>query len=152
MGLDMYLYQELQGADSVQIGYWRKANAIHRWFVENVQDGNDDCGEYEVSADQLRELLELCRKVLESAKLVKGQVWNGTRFTAEKGREEIFGDGLTIEDSTTAEDLLPTTSGFFFGSTNYDQYYLDDIRETVRIIESALEDFGDSAFYYSSSW
>ena len=23
---------------SSEVGYWRKANAIHRWFVENVQD------------------------------------------------------------------------------------------------------------------
>ena len=26
-----------------EVGYWRKANAIHKWFVDNVQDGNDDC-------------------------------------------------------------------------------------------------------------
>ena len=26
-----------------QVGYWRKANQIHNWFVENVQDGEDDC-------------------------------------------------------------------------------------------------------------
>ena len=24
---------------------WRKANHIHQWFVQNVQDGNDDCGD-----------------------------------------------------------------------------------------------------------
>ena len=28
-----------------ELGYWRKANQIHRWFVENVQDGVDNCGE-----------------------------------------------------------------------------------------------------------
>jgi len=28
--------------------YWRKANAIHRWFVENVQGGQDDCKPYYV--------------------------------------------------------------------------------------------------------
>lgn len=26
-----------------EVGYWRKANAIHGWFVDNVQKGNDDC-------------------------------------------------------------------------------------------------------------
>jgi len=25
------------------VGYWRKANHIHAWFVENVQNGVDDC-------------------------------------------------------------------------------------------------------------
>ncbi len=45
------------------IAYWRKANAIHKWFVNNVQDSEDDCRPYEVSAEKLRELLELCRQV-----------------------------------------------------------------------------------------
>ena len=27
-------------------GYWRKANQIHSWFVENVQNGEDNCNEY----------------------------------------------------------------------------------------------------------
>jgi hypothetical protein len=44
--------------------YWRKANAIHKWFVDNVQNGDDDCGEYEVYSGQLRELESLCLKVL----------------------------------------------------------------------------------------
>lgn len=45
--------------------YWRKANAIHRWFVEEVQNGVDDCGDYNVSADQLKVLLLKCEKVLK---------------------------------------------------------------------------------------
>ena len=44
--------------------YWRKANQIHRWFVNNVQEGVDDCGIYEVYGEQLLELVELCRRVL----------------------------------------------------------------------------------------
>ena len=38
-------------------GYWRKANHIHQWFVENIQDGNDDCCEYYVPRERLKELL-----------------------------------------------------------------------------------------------
>jgi len=41
---------------SVNIGYWRKASAVHGWFVERVQDGEDDCGDYCVSLEQLYEL------------------------------------------------------------------------------------------------
>ena len=44
---------------------WRKANAIHNWFVENVQDGQDDCKSYYVSVGQLTELLETIGRVLE---------------------------------------------------------------------------------------
>jgi len=42
-----------------EIGYWRKANAIHNWFVQNVQKGKDDCRAYSVSTDDLRKLLSV---------------------------------------------------------------------------------------------
>lgn len=38
------------------VGYWRKANAVHSWFVRNVQEGIDNCKTYWVSREQLREL------------------------------------------------------------------------------------------------
>ena len=48
----------------VTCAYWRKANQIHKWFVDNVQDGNDNCGEYYVSHEKLKELRETCRQAL----------------------------------------------------------------------------------------
>ena len=58
------------GAQEVifRVAYWRKANAIHQWFVENVQDGTDDCGEYHVSREKLQELLELCKEIVAEPK------------------------------------------------------------------------------------
>lgn len=50
----------------VKIGYWRKANAIHDWFVQNCQDGNDDCRESYVSIEHLEELKKVCKMVLEN--------------------------------------------------------------------------------------
>ena len=49
-----------------RVGYWRKANAIHGWFVENVQGGDDDCEEYEVSTGQLQQLRAACQEVLDT--------------------------------------------------------------------------------------
>lgn len=49
-----------------EVMYWRKANHIHKWFVDNVQDGVDDCKEHWVSEEKLQELLNLCEKVLRS--------------------------------------------------------------------------------------
>jgi len=47
--------------------------------------------------------------------------------------------------------LLPTTEGFFFGGTDYDQYYLEDLEVTKKILEGVLRDqTGD--FYYQASW
>ena len=44
--------------------YWRKQNAIHNWFVKNVQNNNDDCGEYYVRQESLKELVSLCDQVI----------------------------------------------------------------------------------------
>lgn len=49
---------------AVTVAYWRKANAIHLWFVDNIQDGHDDCQESYVSREQLEELRDLCYKAI----------------------------------------------------------------------------------------
>ena len=48
----------------IEAMYWRKANAIHAWFVRNVQGGQDDCGNYRVDRTQLQELASLIDQVL----------------------------------------------------------------------------------------
>ena len=68
MGLDMFLvgvYDE--DGETCRQGaiYWRKANAIHNWFVANVQDGEDNCQPHHVSREQLVELKGICKEVLE---------------------------------------------------------------------------------------
>ena len=82
MGLDMYLFGVETKFDQhdynigmvrtmTEIGYWRKANAIHKWFVDNVQDGIDDCKNYFVDPSQLEELRELCQEVLDNHEKAK---------------------------------------------------------------------------------
>lgn len=63
MGLDMFLLDQ-QG---LEIGYWGKANQIHNWFVENIQGGIDDCGDYPVTISQLDELIDTIR-IIDSIK------------------------------------------------------------------------------------
>ena len=66
MGLDMMLIHE-----GNELGYWRKANAIHKWFVDNVQGGVDDCGDYKVTKEQLIELRNTCNDVLNEPNLAE---------------------------------------------------------------------------------
>lgn len=135
------------------VGYWRKANAIHKWFVDNVQDGVDDCDYYEVSKEQLEELLETCIKVRDCSKMEHGWVKNGERF--ENGQWlPCMEEGEYIVDPSVAELLLPTTSGFFFGSTSYDQWYMEDIMNTIDILTKVIEttDFDLEMVVYSASW
>jgi hypothetical protein len=140
------------------VAYWRKANAIHAWFVQHVQNDVDDCGNYEVSQDQLVELRDLCQAVIEGSKLGVGTVVNGHTLTADgwKPNNEV---GKVIENPEVAQELLPTTSGFFFGSTGYDEWYYRDLEETVaqidRVLAAAdkLAESGRDVYYeYHSSW
>ena len=52
-----------------QIGYWRKANAIHNWFVQNCADGVDNCQTIYVSIEKAKELRNLVNRVLEKHEL-----------------------------------------------------------------------------------
>jgi len=63
MGLDMYLYARPKNDDH-QVAYWRKANAIHGWFVREAQNGVDECQHSLVHREQLQELIDTCSKVL----------------------------------------------------------------------------------------
>lgn len=153
MGLDMYLYRktyvknwdfmkpenkvhiEISGnqekighieVDKIssiveEVAYWRKANQIHAWFVDKCQDGVDDCRDGYVEPERLKELLDLCKRVLAEPEL--------------------------------GQSLLPTQSGFFFGSTGYDEYYMEDIKLTIEQLTPLVENekiFAD--YYYHSSW
>lgn len=136
--------------------YWRKANHIHAWFVENVQSGNDDQRKYLVDWDVLRNLLMLCEKVIEASRLGDGMVYAGTEWSRENPvpteRREL---GRVIEDPTVAMELLPTRSGFFFGSTEYDEGYLNDVVRTRDWAKSMIEDHENGVpgdIEYSSWW
>lgn len=140
------------------ICYWRKANSIHRWFVDEVQDGDDDCESYEVSVEDLVRLKGLCDEVLASSVLVDAGTIKVGVFGAS-GYEEVDEPYQVIEDDSLARELLPTQEGFFFGPTDYDRYYLDDLEYTSRrlswLIELAQEVEGEGqspALEYLASW
>lgn len=117
-----------------EVGYWRKANQIHNWFMQNCARRDeydnpiDDCRPIEITVDKLEKLLDDCKKVLA--------------------------------DHSLAETLLPTTDGFFFGSTRYDEYYFGQIEYTVEVIEPVLKfakhklEIKDYTWevYYQASW
>jgi hypothetical protein len=137
------------------VAYWRKDNHIHDWFVKNCQDGVDECQEAYVDPTKLKELLQLCIIVRDSTVIVKGRVNNG--YSLDKNNERVYNtvEGNILEDSSAAEELLPTTAGFFFGGTDYDEYYMEGVKRTIKMLEEELSiEYGKDApeYYYRSSW
>lgn len=105
-----------------QVGYWRKANHIHKWFVENVQNGEDNCKSFYVTKEKMIQLVKTCEMVLE--------------------------------DFLKAPELLPTEKGFFFGGTEYDFYYLQDVNDTFDMLKEILKttNFEKEVILYYANW
>lgn len=155
MGLDMYLYAEkyfhtvyeedkekinqlvdIAGLDEliknnthcgaavkVEVGYWRKVNSIHHYFVQNHANGVDECQDIKVSREDLEKLKDIC-----------GQL-------------------STSRDVELAKELMPPQSGFFFGSTEIDEYYFDDMNYTYELLDKVLKETPDDCdFVYCASW
>ena len=113
---------------------WRKANAIHKFFVDEVQDGNDNCERHWVSRETLQELLDRITTILDKKTVATREL--------------------------KAMELLPTDiEGCFFGSKEYDDWYYQDLKHTKDILEKVFE-YEENAeagkcfdsFYYQSSW
>jgi hypothetical protein len=106
---------------AIQVGYWRKANAIHGWFVDELANGVDECQEIYVPREKLSELRDLCKSALK--------------------------------EPAMAGEILPPTSGFFFGSSEVDEWYMDDLKTTIEMIDFILANTSeDYDFFYQASW
>lgn len=59
-----------------------------------------------------------------------------------------------LQDHDLAEELLPTQSGFFFGSTDYDKWYFDDVKDCKKQISKLLKGFDESkdVVFVDFSW
>lgn len=118
-------YSDFAGAEvSLNIGYWRKANAIHGWFVENCAAGVDECQPIHVNPDKLRELRAIAEHLLE----------NRTEAEARKH--------------------LAPAQGFFFGTYEIDEWYWNDLERTKKILDKAitLAEDNDCGIVYQASW
>ena len=144
---------------TTQAAYWRKANSIHGWFVNNVQNGEDDCGTYEIDIDTLKKLRGVCMDVLGKMRGMVLEVpdkyaadfakWfpngevprkvvidpdNLSELAKVTGYHEFSEDA----DIGICETILPTQSGFFFGDTKYNGNYIQDIVKTILMLDRII--------------
>ena len=108
---------------------WRKANAIHKWFVDTTQDGKDECEPSFVTKEQFEDLLDKCQTIL--------------KYKNDPDQLKLI-----------AKKELPVQQGFFFGSYDYDEWYVRDLEQTVSIVTDILKnnDFDDYHYIYQASW
>ena len=71
--------------------------------------------------------------------------------TKEQISELVNDCNKVLENHSLASEILPTTSGFFFGSQEYDEWYFDDLRSTVEQLSPLLER-SDVNYIYHDWW
>lgn len=117
-------FKSVQTETSYQIGYFRKFNALHSYIVKTFADGVDNCQDIILYKEDVEQIKKVLDDVLEAN-------------TEEKAKE-----------------LLPTQSGFFFGGTDYDEFYFEDVKDAADLMQNFLDnfDFEKYQLVYRASW
>jgi len=157
---------------TIEVGYWRKVNWIHEWFVRELNDGNDDQRRSHVPEEKLSELREIINEI-------KGVIKEQELFTGESRTEQgLFGSYQVQEIRHEANlqpireiinEKLPVSSGgFFFGTYDEDikedsefaqfmDWYAQSLDETLGFLDKIdeikkQETFKWGEVYYQPSW
>lgn len=117
-------FKSVQTETEYQIGYFRKFNALHSYIVKTFANGVDNCQDILLYKEDVEQIKKVLDDVLEAN-------------TEEKAKE-----------------LLPTQSGFFFGGTDYDEFYFEDVKDAADLMQSFLcnFDFENYQLVYQASW
>ena len=98
--------------------YWRKANWIHAWFVNHVQDGEDDCKPYDLEHAHLEKLIARCRRALETRDPIILPPMSGF-FFGETDVDEWYWDSIqeTADELTKVLEDFPASFYFTYQSS-----------------------------------
>lgn len=161
---------------SVPIRYWRKANAIHNWFVENIANGVDECQEIYVTIEDLHNLddviLDTLRHIItfEIKNPLQGQdktldlsgnsddILPILHDLQEKHKNDP--DGYNSQYEITVDDdnnLIPPVSGFFFGDADpTNVWYIYELIETHDFLQEEFDKISGIdmpiSYIYQASW
>ena len=114
-----------------EIGYFRKVNLLMEFF-----NYTGNCEYKEITREQLEDLKNRCMVVslmrpsrVEYYKPDKENPWDKARVV------KVYSD----EDKKKCAEILPTCAGFFFGSTDYDEWYFADVKEVLVWVTGVLD-------------
>ena len=92
-------------------------------WIINTTNAVDDCTPISLTKQDLYNLREVCINV------------------------------FNVHTEDYAEEMLPPTPGFFFGGSEVDEWYWQNIEETITLLNKALNESTDDAmFEYQASW
>jgi hypothetical protein len=160
MGLDIYfsrvnkldysLNKKTAIKDKIEIGYFRKVNCLlpHFGYVGN-------CEYLEIEKSQIEDLVCKAKELLAVYDTISYQLH--LQNIEVNYYKEIYKDNKEMCDERckpflkkideiwkpfeeVAEQKLPTTSGCFFGSQEYRDWYVADLKEIVEIFEKILDE------------
>ena len=158
MGLDIYFHKtnrseweqfENNPSDDFTpkvIGDFRKVNFLMSFFG---YEGN--CEYKEIGRDKLEELRKVTKEIVRMKPVVhrvKAVIlpYGGGLGPAQ---EE---DEYSEADKRRCAEILPTQSGFFFGSTDYDTWYFHDVKEVYNWVDEVLDNLADDEVVLMYCW
>ncbi len=119
-----------------QVGRIVKANQIFNWFIKNVMSNDVSNKYYEVTKDQLKNLLDVCIAIKNTITIIDDDEY--------KVNEEM------------AKAVLPLLKiqGYFFGTSSYGIVYAKQVLNTIDVITNILEttDFEKETVYFNAIW
>ena len=146
------------------VAYWRKANAVHGWIVRNLADGVDTCQRIELTREDMVTLRNVCVEALKERDKATPHKDTTVKLNGDDMSRELTAkildtfkqeqENMKATSTATENDPIPPTGGFFFGSTEKDEWYYDYLAETIDQINSILaSDFDNEySYYYQASW
>ena len=110
-----------------EVAYFRKVNFLLPFFKYE-----ENCSDIEISKEQVEDLINACEHILSST---------------ESGLDE---DTLF----ELVRNTLPTEGGFFFGSTEYDEWYFKDVEYVLKQFTNVLNetDWENETLYMHCWW
>lgn len=116
--LEAKLAEEVEDFYEPYDAYFRKVNFLFEYYSSRDRLV-DSCYAF-VTKKDLEDIIDRCEQILQAKKT-----------------GDNLDEGETVID--LAHELLPTTDGFFFGSTDYDDYYFWDVKDCLRQMKKFLK-------------